>query len=150
MTDARVKALLTRFAKPIEAFLGLNEWDIEVVPGRLDDSPGCISRDMSTAISVAYLRAVITVDMDKVLDPDQFIRGLIHEFLHILLAPYDMVRNVVGTLPGGESETLAEVWRHAEEQVCQRLSRTLLPVVKRECGPRGWRRPRPKRNKESR
>ena len=149
MTEAETKALFRRFAGPIKDFFGLGEWEVEVGLARID-SRGGFATTMTTHMSTPYLQAEIIVDPDRVLSADSFIQALIHEFLHILLAPYDMVRNVVGTLPGGESETVAEVWRHAEEQVCQRLSRTLLPVVKRECGPRGGRRLRPKRNKESR
>lgn len=129
MDRSAVKAIVDREIEPLKARLGIPHWRIVVTYGPVSD-PGRVAeghRGMAECRRAApYERATITLDHEQHDDETEVVDSLIHELLHVVLAPFDLYRNFatkfieVGTTADGQEDTL---FAHCIEQAVRNLER---------------------------
>lgn len=85
--------------------LGVQDWNLRIAYERLDEKDAA-----QVSMLTDYKKATIVIDPDKHDDPEEVLRSLRHELLHLHLGPYDLVE-----------ETMMQVLTEANRRVFSRL-----------------------------
>jgi hypothetical protein len=107
MDRSAVKAIVERELNPLARRLGVSHWELTVKFDLRDGDGGRGTQGRCTKY-VDYDKAIISLDPDSLADEAEVVRVLIHELLHIVLAPFDVLVNAVGPVLKRD-ETLAAV-----------------------------------------
>ena len=125
MDESAVRKIVEGNIERLAQAIGVNHWRISVTYGP------CSDPDWQAQCNRAggdYWRADLTFDPAKLDDEDEVMRSLVHELLHLVLAPFDHYRDAItthirpGTVEGDQEQIL---WTHAVEQTVTLLERTL-------------------------
>jgi hypothetical protein len=129
MDESAVKAIVDDRLESLTELFGLYFWRIEVkfeATRRPDQWRAMCDREVN------YSRATITLDPTKFDTEDEVIKALEHELLHVVLAPFDLYRNLVTQHIGPEEVALTRVeqtaWEYMIEQQVINLERMLYCV----------------------
>lgn len=129
MDRSEVKRIVDENITRMVDQLGIGYWRGEVVYGP------CQNPDWKASCQriVDYDQFIITIDHEKAETPEDVLRSLRHELLHVLISPFDLYRDVVTQMiaaSDGDTCVAERVWTHAVEQVVLRLERMLDHCLK--------------------
>ena len=126
MKKAEVKAIVDANIEPWMEKLGIPHWSIEVTYGPCADRNWQASCDRQ----VAYNQAHIIIDPKHAVDEEGVIRSLVHELLHVVLAPFDLYRDVLSQHCGEAGSVRAREERALFDFTVEQLVVNLRRVVK--------------------
>jgi nitric oxide synthase oxygenase domain/subunit len=126
-----VKAIVEANIERLMEAIGIPHWRLTVYYEAPENPNWKASCDRSGA---DYWRASITIDPKHANDADDVIDSLVHELLHIVLAPFDLYRNAVTPhiavdTPEGRQEQV--IWTHVMEQTVLTLERGLAMSLRK-------------------
>lgn len=122
---SRAKAIADERVKWLRWALGLQDWSIKVYHGALDGGPRADEGFRSSGRCVfqpEYRMATIYMDPEWFDDEGEFLRILLHEFLHIVISPFEQFREIALIDEPGDKQTASDVaYRHAMELTVSNL-----------------------------
>ncbi len=122
MNKSTIKKLTNHYLAPVKHALGLSNWTTVIMfdlISPLDDN-GLIAK-AECRKDLDYRKATIRFNTPQIADKQDFLDCLVHELAHLLLAPYDLFRQVVREYfdhrqDGNEgADAIGRVWTHACE-----------------------------------
>jgi hypothetical protein len=125
MDRSAVKAIIERELDPLAKKLGVGHWRLTVKFDLRDGDEDWETQGRCLKY-VDYDRAIISLDPDSLADEAEVVRVLIHELLHIVLAPFDVLVNAVGPVLKRDETLVAvldSVRMNAVEQAVVNLER---------------------------
>lgn len=127
MDASEVKRIVEAHLSDLVTVMWLGDWRITVEYGPTSSERWAASCDRQAA---DYNMATITIDPHKHYSEEDVVRTLVHELLHVALAPLDLYRDIITNLTPEMSElgsptALAEqrAWTHAIERSVTFLER---------------------------
>jgi hypothetical protein len=130
---------LTEYAQDCRKLFGLDEWEICV---KLVKHPGGddVEREGHCALNYRYLTA--TIELNETMEEDGLRSTLMHEMLHIVLAPIEQAHDRITELvKKGLRRHVAELMDDGIEQTIERLRRALQREIKpaaKTASENGW------------
>ena len=126
MSDNNFPDWLQAFADRASALLGLDKWPITYAMSRAP--AGDVEREGHSIVNVRYLTAHI--ELNNSMTPDGLRSTLLHELLHVALAPIEQSHlRVVELTPKKLRKHADELFSDGIEQTVEQLTRALLPLV---------------------
>ena len=121
MDRSEVRAIVETNLDRIRTALNLHDWFIGINYGPTDNPNWAASCDRSGG---DYQRASIVIDPHMHDTPEDVLKTLVHELLHLALAPLDVYRDAISSFAPSEADGMEQrVWTHAIEQAVTRLER---------------------------
>lgn len=124
METSEVRAIVETHASAMLHLVGAPHWKVEIEYGRCDNpewGAQCYRK-------VEYWHAIITLDPERHDTEQDVLDSLRHEMTHLLLAPFDLYRDLMTQhisvdSPEGRQEGVA--WTFAVEQTVRAISASL-------------------------
>lgn len=122
LTEAEVRTFVDRHIGPMARVMGVAHWEIGVSYG-----PACRPEFKADVVrELDYQQLTITIDPEHCDDEQSVVRTLIHELSHVLLAPFQLYRDMMTqhVRPGTvEHRREARLWHHVEETIVVNIER---------------------------
>jgi hypothetical protein len=127
MDRSAVEAIVRREIEPLKRQLGISHWKVSAhYDLRADD---CCTRAQCTTL-VDYERVRIDFDPDGMDDEAEVIETLLHELLHVVLSPFDIVVNALRDVLDERTRTILQsIHTHAVEKAVINLERMYLGLT---------------------
>lgn len=122
MEDSKVREIVDGHIRQLKWALCLNDWHLTVCYGKLDALV-----DGRCTADYRYKHATITLDPAELETEDRILYVLLHEMLHVALAPFDMVSDLARRFAGTDEGKAAidECTTNAGELAVDALERAL-------------------------
>lgn len=135
MDVSKLRAIVEAQAPTLIRGLGIAHWTI-AFHYSLRGSKGDFARKAECTRQVDYNRASINFDADEFETEEEVVAVLLHELIHVVLTPFDILWNTACAFwPGDtpQSRVMDSVWDHAVEQAVINVQRVCenFPAVKR-------------------
>ena len=129
MTDNNLPDWLQAFADRAVVLLALDKWPMKI---RLVRAPGGDpEREGHSIVNTRYLTAQI--EINEIMTREGLQSTLLHELLHVALAPIEQSHlRVIELTPRKLRKHADELFSDGIEQTVEQLTRALLPVVQAE------------------
>jgi len=118
MDKSEIRAILNETLRPMRAALSLNDWYVDFKLESMDGSyvAECVA-------DPNYTRARLTFDHDAYKNEADLLESLLHEYLHVMLARFELYRKAVRPLIEDENvwASLEEVFVNASEESVRRI-----------------------------
>lgn len=122
MDTSEVQAIVEANIDRLMTAVGVPHWRLTIAYERHETG----AMGTCDLADIDYCRAHITIDPAQHETPDEVINTLVHELLHIILAPAELYRNVaIQNLPESAMGANEVVYTHALEQMVLSLERGL-------------------------
>lgn len=118
MDQSAVKKFVNEHTNPLLRFLGLGDWEVRQDFRHMANASGKCSRNGE------YRRAWVTYSPEDIQDEDELLDIMFHEFMHIVLWPFDLYRNVTTQhIDNASSAQMADnsLFHHAIEMMLSNL-----------------------------
>jgi hypothetical protein len=133
MTKDEIQAVVDKYADRFVIALGLTQWNIRFVMSaqRAPSTEDSVT-NADCSRSLNYETALITLYPDSFDDEDEVITALLHELLHIVIAPFDLFFDQVCELGLADPlpAALDHTRRHAIERTVLALERMYLGIAR--------------------
>lgn len=118
MDRSEIRAVLNRSLRPMRAVLSLSDWHVDFV---LESMEGTFIAEC--VADPNYSKARLTFDHDGYKREADVLESLLHEYLHVVLARYELYRKAVRPLIEDDNAwaSLEEVYVNASEDTVRRL-----------------------------
>lgn len=134
MNQSEVRTIVEANVKRLMSAIGIPHWNVTIHYER-HESGAMGTCDLA---HIDYCRALITIDPAQHDTPQEVIDTLVHELLHIVLAPAELYRNAsIQSLPEAAMNVTEIVYTHALEQIVLTLERGLAAHLRTLPEPEG-------------
>lgn len=118
MDKSEIREVLNESLRPMRAALNLSDWYVDF---KLESMEG--SYIAECVADPNYSRVRLTFDHDAYKNATDLLESLLHEYLHVMLARYELYRKAVRPLIDEESVwmSLEEVFINASEESVRRI-----------------------------
>lgn len=121
MDKSEVQAVVEANIDRIRTAMNLHDWFIGINYEPTGHPGWAASCDRAGG---DYQRASIIIDPNGHDSETEVLRSLVHELLHLVLAPFDVYRDAISSFAPDEADALEQrLWTHAVEQAATRLER---------------------------